>query len=175
MKVTFDKDGYVEMLIKKGDLPNSIELEDDDSLDMSYITCYKLGFEGTKLVLDADKVQRIKSNEKALDLIFKLKKQLSETDYKVLRHIRENALKITPSMTEEQYLILEAQRESLTRQIREIQDGTNLETDVNAILQEGYLNRIKEIQEDVSVKEEVVEEPKKTTKKKTTKKKDSEE
>ena len=153
MKVTFDNDGYVEMLIMKGDLPNSVELQDDDTIDMKYLACYKLGYDGTQLVLDAKKVQRIESNLRAETLVYDLRKQLSDTDYKVLRHIRELALGIPTTMTQEEYLLLEAQRESLVRQVREIEDGTKLETDPNVILQEGFTTR-----QTKAEKEEVIEE-----------------
>ena len=153
MKVTFDNDGYVEMLIMKGDLPNSVELPDDDTIDMKYLACYQLGYDGTQLVLDAKKVQRIESNLRAETLVYDLRKQLSDTDYKVLRHIRELALGIPTTMAQEEYLLLEAQRESLVRQIREIEDGTKLETDPNVILQEGFTTR-----QTKAEKEEVIEE-----------------
>lgn len=151
MKVTFDKDGYVEMLIKEGELPNSIELEDDDTIERKYLACYRLGFDGTKLVLDAEKVQRLESNLRAETLTYDLKKQVSNTDYKVLRHIREVALGIPTSISENEYLMLEAERESLVRQIREIEDGCKLETDINAILQEGYEIRQSQIDKDKTI------------------------
>ena len=56
-------------------------------------------------------------------------------------------------MTQEEYLLLEAQRESLVRQVREIEDGTKLETDPNVILQEGFTTR-----QTKAEKEEVIEE-----------------
>ncbi len=155
MKVTFDKDGYVEMLIKEGDLPNSIELEDDDTIERKYLACYKLGFDGTKLVLDAEKVQRLESNLRAETLAYDLKKQVSSTDYKVLRHIRETALGIPTSISENDYLMLEAERESLVRRIREIEDGCQLETDINAILQEGYEIRQSQIDKDKTITDTV--------------------
>lgn len=143
MVVTFDKDGYVEMVVPSGaNLPNSVEVPDAD-IDMRYISCYKLGFEGSQLVLDANKVQRIESSLKAESLVYSLKKQITDTDYKVLRHIRETALGITTSLSEQDYLVLEAKRESLVRQIREIEDGTKLETDFNAILAEGSKSKSK--------------------------------
>lgn len=196
MQVTFDRDGYVEQIALKGTLPNSIELEDDDTLDMEHITCYQLGYDGTRLVLDAKKVQRIENNLKADSAIYSLKKDLDSSDYKVLRHIRETALGIETSMTEEQYLNLEAHRESIVRRIREIENSTKLETDLNAILQEGFPTREKANQRNKAIDniidkkenqintettvaeliEEVVEEkPKKTRKRKTTKKATTEE
>lgn len=141
MKVTFDKEGYVEMLVMKGDLPNSIELPDDNTLNYKYLNCYKLGFDGNQLVLDAKKVQRLESNLTAESLIYDLEKQLYASDYKVLRHLREQALGIETTKTEEEYYQLEAERESLTRKMREIKNGEKLETDPYAILQEGHAKR----------------------------------
>lgn len=42
---------------------------------------------------------------------------LNSTDWKVLRHIRQKALGITTSLTEEQYLELERQREDAAAQV----------------------------------------------------------
>ena len=166
MRVTFDKDGYVEMLVLKGDLKDSIELEDDDTIDMKYLSCYKLGYEGTKLVLDADKVQRVENNLRAESLVYDLRKKITDSDYQVLRHIREKALGITTTMTDSEYLVLEAKRESVVRRIREIVDGCNLETDPNAIIQEGLKNK-SELENKV---EEPVEENVLATEETTTKK-----
>ena len=146
---------YVEMLIKEGDLPNSIELKNDDTIEKKYLACYKLGFDGTKLVLDAEKVQRLESNLKAETLVYDLKNQINSTDYKVLRHIREVSLGIPTSMSENEYLMLEAERESLVRRVREIEDGCKLETDINAILQEGYELRQSQIEKNQSISDTV--------------------
>lgn len=170
MKVTFDKDGYVEMLIKKGDLPNSIELPDDDTIDMKYLSCYKLGFDNSQLVLDAKKVQRIEDNISANNQIYNLEKSLADTDYKVLRHIREKALGLKTTLNDDEYLMLEAERESNVRKIREIKGCTKLETEVMAILGEGLEERTKNVVPVVNG--EVIEEtPTKTTAKRTSKKK----
>jgi len=44
---------------------------------------------------------------------------LNETDWKVLRHVREQALGITTSLTQEEYLDLEQQRENAARNIQD--------------------------------------------------------
>ena len=80
MKVAFDKDVYVEMLIKKGELPNSVELPDEDTIDMKYLSCYILGFDNSQLVLDAKKVQRMENNIYSNNQIYSLEKSLNETD-----------------------------------------------------------------------------------------------
>lgn len=155
MKVIFDDDGYVEMLVMKGDLPNSIELEDDDTIDMKYITCYRLGFDDTKLVLDAEKVQRMENNLRAKQQIYDLKKQLDNSDFKVLRHLREKTLGIKTTLTKGEFVALEAEREAICRRIREIEDSADLETDVNAIAQEGVDTRTAEEDHEETVKEMV--------------------
>ena len=81
MQITLDSEGYVEMLIKKGILPNSITIPEDDSIDMNYLSCYKLDSNGTQLVLDAQKLQRMQNNLKANSLVYDLKKQVSDSDY----------------------------------------------------------------------------------------------
>ena len=115
---------------------NSIEVSEED-LDMRYISCYKLDDEKKNLVLDVEKVQSLENSLKISTLIQSYKQQVSSTDYKVLRHIRETALGIKTSMTQEEYLELEAERESIVRQIRELEDGTTLETNAEEILKEG--------------------------------------
>lgn len=137
MKVTFDEEGYLEFLSTNGDLPNSIELPDDDTLNYKYLNCYMLNDEGNGLVLDAEKVQMVEQNLVAASKVAELKKRLNLTDYKILRESRENSLGVKSSISEKEYLLLEAERESLVRQIREIEDGKSLVTDVSSILAEG--------------------------------------
>ena len=137
MKVTFDEEGYLEFLSTNGDLPNSIELPDDDTLNYKYLNCYMLNDEGNGLVLDAEKVQMVEQNLVAASKVAELKKRLNLTDYKILRESRESSLGVKSSISEEEYLLLEAERESLVRQIREIEDGKSLVTDVSSILAEG--------------------------------------
>lgn len=148
MKVTFDEEGYLEFLSTTGDLPNSIELPDDNTLNYKYLNCYMLNDEGNGLVLDAAKVQMIEQNLTAASKVAELKKRLNSTDYKVLRESRENSLGVKSSITEKEYLLLEAERESLVRQIREIEDGKSLTTDVASILAEGEKAR-KEKEEEI--------------------------
>ena len=137
MKVTFDEEGYLEFLSTNGDLPNSIELPDDDTLNYKYLNCYMLNDEGNGLILDAEKVQMVEQNLVAASKVAELKKRLNLTDYKILRESRENSLGVKSSISEKEYLLLEAERESLVRQIREIEDGKSLVTDVSSILAEG--------------------------------------
>ena len=137
MKVTFDEEGYLEFLSTNGDLPNSIELPDDDTLNYKYLNCYMLNDEGNGLVLDAEKVQMVEQSLVAASKVAELKKRLNLTDYKILREPRENSLGVKSSISEKEYLLLEAERESLVRQIREIEDGKSLVTDVSSILAEG--------------------------------------
>ncbi|MGM9543994.1 MAG: hypothetical protein ACI3T9_03345 [Romboutsia timonensis] len=136
MKVVLNDDGYINMVVRTGNLVNSIEVPEED-LDMRYISCYKLDDDKKNLVLDVEKVQALENSLKISTLIQSYKQQVSNTDYKVLRHIRETALGIKTSMTQEEYLELEAERESIVRQIRELEDGTTLETDAEEILKEG--------------------------------------
>jgi hypothetical protein len=42
---------------------------------------------------------------------------LNSTDWKILRHIRQKALNITTSLTDEQYVALETQREAASARI----------------------------------------------------------
>lgn len=137
MKVTFDEEGYLEFLSTNGDLPNSIELPDDDTLNYKYLNCYMLNDEGNGLVLDAEKVQMVEQSLVATSKVAELKKRLNLTDYKILRESRESSLGVKSSISEKEYLLLEAERESLVRQIREIEDGKSLVTDVSSILAEG--------------------------------------
>jgi hypothetical protein len=46
-----------------------------------------------------------------------LREQLNSTDWKVLRHIREKTLNIPTSLTEQEYLALETERNSIASQI----------------------------------------------------------
>lgn len=141
MKVTFDEEGYLEFLSMSGDLPNSMELPDDNTLNYKYLNCYKLNDEGTGLILDASKVQIVEQNLTAKGKVAELRKRLNATDYKILRHQREDALGVDTYVTDKEYLLLEAERESIARQIREIEEGKSLTTDVASILAEGEAKR----------------------------------
>ena len=75
---------------------------------------------------DVDKTVKPKSQEEITKIseekqqeIIKAEKQefLNSTDWKVLRHIRQKALGIATSLTEEQYLELENQRQNAASSI----------------------------------------------------------
>lgn len=137
MFVVLDDNNYVKFLSTTTKMEGSIELPDDDSLNLTYLTCYKLNSEGNGLMLDAEKVEAQKDRLGVASKIFDLKQQLQESDFKVLRKIREDALGIETKMSNDEYLQLEAERESITRQIRELEDGETLVTDISEILKEG--------------------------------------
>lgn len=137
MFVVLDDNNYVKFLSTTTKMEGSIELPDDDSLNLTYLTCYKLNSEGNGLMLDAEKVEAQKDRLGVASKIFDLKQQLQESDFKVLRKIREDALGIETKMSNDEYLQLEAERESITRQIRELEDGKTLVTDISEILKEG--------------------------------------
>ena len=156
MFVVFDENNYVKFLSTTTQMEGSIELPDDDSLNLTYLTCYKLNSDGNGLVLDAEKVTAQKDKLGAISKIYELKQQLAASDYKVLRKMREDALGIESEMSENEYLQLEAERESITRQIRELEDGEKLVTDISEILKEGEQARkekeekLKEINDTIS-------------------------
>lgn len=50
-----------------------------------------------------------------------IRESLNQTDWKVLRHIREKALGIPTSLTETEYLVLEQQRQSAAQRIVDIE------------------------------------------------------
>lgn len=137
MFVVLDDNNYVKFLSTTTKMEGSIELPDDDSLNLTYLTCYKLNSEGNGLMLDAEKVEAQKDRLGVASKIFDLKQQLQESDFKVLRKIREESLGIETHLSSEEYLQLEAERESITRQIRELEDGETLVTDISEILREG--------------------------------------
>lgn len=137
MFVVLDDNNYVKFLSTTTKMEGAIELPDDDSLNLTYLTCYKLNSEGNGLMLDAEKVEAQKDRLGVASKIFDLKQQLQESDFKVLRKIREESLGIETHLSNEEYLQLEAERESITRQIRELEDGETLVTDISEILKEG--------------------------------------
>lgn len=137
MFVVLDDNNYVKFLSTTTKMEGSIELPDDDSLNLTYLTCYKLNSEGNGLMLDAEKVEAQKDRLGVASKIFDLKQQLQESDFKVLRKIREESLGVETHLSNEEYLQLEAERESITRQIRELEDGETLVTDISEILKEG--------------------------------------
>lgn len=147
MYIILDDNGYVKFLSTTTPMEGAIELSDDNELNLTYINCYKLNPEGTGLMLDAEKMAAQKDNLGAKSKIFELKEKLAKTDYKVLGRIREEALGTTPHMPDNQYLMLEAERESYVRKIRELEDGTKLVTDVSEILKEGAAAREEKVKQ----------------------------
>lgn len=80
----------------------SIHTEVPDNLDLD---CIKL--EDGVLVEDSDKKAEVQLQKQSqISLKF-----LNETDYKVIRHLGQKALGINTSMTEQEYLELEQQRQ----------------------------------------------------------------
>jgi hypothetical protein len=53
---------------------------------------------------------------------YKLTSEVSLSDWKVLRHIREKALELPTTLTEEEYVALELQRQNTVEQIRSIKE-----------------------------------------------------
>ena len=68
MKVVLNDDGYINMVVRTGNLINSIEVSEED-LDMRYISCYKLDDDKKNLVLDVEKVQSLENSLKISTLI----------------------------------------------------------------------------------------------------------
>lgn len=145
MYIILDEEGYVKFLSSNEPMEGAIEIQDDDTLNLTYITCYKLNSDGTGLMLDAEKLSAQKDALGVQSRIFELKQKLAASDFRVLGRMREQALGTELHMSDEQYLMLEAERESYVRQIRELQDGVKLVTDVTAILAEG--NKVREEKE----------------------------
>lgn len=142
MYIILDEEGYVKFLSSNEPMEGAIEIQDDDTLNLTYITCYKLNSDGTGLMLDAEKLSAQKDALGVQSRIFELKQKLAASDFRVLGRMREQALGTELHMSDEQYLMVEAERESYVRQIRELQDGVKLVTDVTAILAEG--NKVRE-------------------------------
>jgi len=61
-------------------------------------------------------------NRKAESDYYNLKAQVALSDWKVLRHIREKALDLPTTLTEEEYVALELQRQNTVEQIRSIKE-----------------------------------------------------
>ena len=56
MYIILDNDGYVKFLSSNTPMEGAIELPDDDTINLDYISCYKLNSDGTGLMLDAEKL-----------------------------------------------------------------------------------------------------------------------
>lgn len=64
-----------------------------------------------------------KPNKKEiLQQVMQLKNQLNETDIKVLQHIREKTLNIDLTLSEDDYLALEKERQLQVEKIRDLQE-----------------------------------------------------
>ena len=81
MFVVLDDNNYVKFLSTTTKMEGSIELPDDDSLNLTYLTCYKLNSEGNGLMLDAEKVEAQKDRLGVASKIFDLRQQLQAVSY----------------------------------------------------------------------------------------------
>lgn len=155
MYIILDSNGYVKFLSSNSPMEGAIELPDDETLNLDYITCYKLNSDGTGLMLDAEKLTAQKDALGAQSKIFELKQKLADSDYKILGRIREQTLGTDVSISDNEYLMLEAERESYVRQIRQLQDGSKLITDINKILEEGKKARQEKKEEEKSINDAI--------------------
>lgn len=145
MFVKLDEDGYVKFISQNAEIAGGIELPDDEKLltplPIDFLSCYKINETRDGLILDVEKVEVLKDSLGVNAKIYELKEQLAGSDYKVLRKIREDNLGIEAHLNADDYLKMEAQRESIVRQIRQLEDNSKLEIDANQILEEGKENR----------------------------------
>lgn len=115
--VCIEDNNVSSILNYRPNVPASIEVIEITNDDMSLIEGGKYQFDvntkavalrpAAELQAEADAKANIEHQE-----------FLSSTDWKVLRHTREKALGITTSLTEEEYLALEQQRENAAKAIR---------------------------------------------------------
>lgn len=140
MYVVLDDNNYVKFLSMTTPMVGSIEIENEE-LDLNLLKCYKINDSHTALLLDAKKVEEERDRIRVASTVADLKKELAESDFRVLGRLREQALGIVPHLSETEYLKLEAKRESCVRRIRELEDEKSLTTDVDEILNEGHKKR----------------------------------
>ena len=115
--VCLENSQVTSILNYRPNVPNGVEVIEITQEDMNLIEGGKYHFDvatkavalrpSSELQAEAD----AKANVEHLEF-------LSSTDWKVLRHIREQKLGIPTSLTEEEFVSLEIQREDAARAIR---------------------------------------------------------
>lgn len=111
--ICLENNAITSILNYQPNVPESItviEISDDDAQKL-FSGDYTYDIEGNKVKKKkADK--RVLTNQESRTL-------LDTTDWMVLRHIREKALGVTTSLTDEQYLELEQKRHAAAEAIKQ--------------------------------------------------------
>jgi len=104
----------ISILHDKAETPNSVEQIEISNNEYEGLFNESFIFDlSTKKVIDNPNPQNIEKDEKNGELRY----FLQSTDWKVLRHIREINLELETSLTEQEYLELEQQRQQAARDI----------------------------------------------------------
>jgi hypothetical protein len=114
--ICIENNQVISVLNYQPTVPNTVivtELSDSDySLIENKTHFFNVGTKSVAPLTPEQISQQQTSNENTEKIEF-----LNSTDWKVLRHIRETALGIETSMTEEEYLALEHQRNEVAKSI----------------------------------------------------------
>lgn len=114
--VCIENNKVVNILGYEPSVPNSVELVTITSDQYQQIMNQTHVFDvATKQVVSVDDSILEQRNTDVLNA--QEREFLNSTDWKVLRHIRQKALGIATSLTEEQYLELERQREDAATRV----------------------------------------------------------
>lgn len=115
--VCIEDNNVSSILNYRPNVPASIEVIEITNDDMNLIEGGKYYFDTATKTVSLRPASELQDEADAKANIEHLE-FLTSTDWKVLRHTREKALGVVTSLTEEQYLELEQERENAARAIR---------------------------------------------------------
>jgi hypothetical protein len=129
--VIIDNEQVTSVLNYEPELPEGIEKVEISDDDYQRITIEKTHYFDipTRIILEyPQEIIDSENRKKSQDLINSENRQfLNSTDWKVLRHIREQNLGLTTSLTQEEYLDLERSRASAASLIVDYDKYTDIE------------------------------------------------
>lgn len=118
--ICIENDAIVNILNYEPNVPGSVDVVAINDQDYNNIINKTHYFDiSTKKIIShtTEYFENIEKIDQKESLNKDLKKFLSDTDWKVLRHIRQKALKIPTSLTEKEYIALENERQVAASQI----------------------------------------------------------
>lgn len=115
--VCIENSQVTSILNYRPNVPAGVEVVEISDADHNAIVTGDLVFNPITKKIESKSVEVLAAEQAEKDNI-EHKEFLNNTDWKVLRHMREKALGLETSLTEEQYLELERQRDEVARAIK---------------------------------------------------------
>jgi hypothetical protein len=116
--VCLENNQVVSILNYQPSVPQSVTVVEISDVDYNNIQNQTHFFNTSTLTVDGLTTEQLSQNSITNENNQK-REFLNSTDWKVLRHIREKAIGVETTMTEQEYLDLEAERQTVAKSILE--------------------------------------------------------